>query len=92
MESLVIWRLKIGTMASKNNLTKTMKEVGRGDYLVLVSYNTPVAAMHVDGKAFRTDTVWSPATTRYINRWLSDIADVQERSQAFFNQLLGGTK
>ena len=69
-----------------------MQEVGCGDYLVLLSYATPVAAMHVDGKAFRTSSVWSVTTTRHINRWLQDCPDVTEISQKFFSELLGGKK
>lgn len=63
-------------------------EVGVGDYLVLFSYQTPVAAMHVDGKAFRTSTVFSPTTSRHINRWLADVLDVTEKPQTFFAGLL----
>ena len=70
------------------HLTANMKEVGIGDYIVLISYSTPVAAMHVDGKAYRTSAVWSPTTSRHINRWLYDVADVTEKPQAFFDGLL----
>lgn len=84
MKSLVIGRYV------EPKLTANMHEVGCGDYLVLVSYNTPVAAMHVDGKAYRTNVVWSPTTTRHINRWLADVADVQEKPQDWFNKLMGG--
>lgn len=92
MKKLVIGRYRELDKKLNAKLTKNMQEVGRGDWLVVVSYNTPVAAMHIDGKAFRTMTVWSPTTTRHINRWLAGVTDVQERPQAFFNQLLGGTK
>lgn len=68
-------------------LTSNMHEVFRKDYIVLVSYSRPVAAVHIDGKAYRTSSVWSPATTRHINRWLNGVIDVAERPQAFFNSL-----
>ena len=73
-------------------LTENMHEVGVGDYLVLVSYKTPVAAMHQDGKAFRTTKVWSPTTSRHINLWLGDVPviEVDEMPQEFFDKLLNG--
>ena len=81
-----------GIFTPSTHLTENMTEVGRGDYLILLSYQTPVAAVHIDGKAFRTAMVWSPTTTRHINGWLEDVMDATEMPQSFFNQLLGGTK
>ena len=65
--------------STKSKLTKSMKEVGYGDYLVLISYQTPVAAMHIDGKAYRTIFKWSATSSHHISRWLAGCLDVENK-------------
>ena len=40
--------------------------------LVLISYETPVAAFVVGKGIIRTNKKWSVRTTRHINQWISD--------------------
>lgn len=66
--------------------------------LVLVSYETPVAARifslasENDGCAlFRTSKKWSQTTTRHINKWLNQefhCKPYKEMPQEFFDNLL----
>ena len=40
------------------------------DYIVLISYSTPVAARQKDtGDEYVTETRWSNTTTRHIRKW-----------------------
>lgn len=41
-------------------------------YLVLYSYNTPVA-VRAHGNYFRTSKKWSVTTSKHINRWLEGV-------------------
>ena len=40
--------------------------------LVLISYETPVAAFVVGKGILRTNKKWSVTTTRHINQWIND--------------------
>lgn len=63
---------------------RTEVHTNRG--IVLVSYETPVAALY-DGEFYRTAKRWSVTTTRHINAWL-DGREAQERDQAWFDELI----
>ena len=71
------------------------------DVLILISYETPVAAIrtglgdsgdHTWNAAIRTDKQWSNTTTKHINQWLSDHdfkpSEVPYVNQSWFNELL----
>lgn len=46
-------------------------EIEKGDgTLILVSYETPVAAVLPNGDALRTNRFYSVTTSRHINKWL----------------------
>lgn len=45
-------------------------EIRTGEAVVLVSYETPVAAI-VNGRRVRTATKWSPTTERHITKWIN---------------------
>lgn len=57
--------------------------------LVLVSYETPVAAI-ISGQCLRTSERYSVTTTRHINSWLPDWCCTetvpQEKIDALFNE------
>ncbi len=55
---------------------------------VLFSYQTPVACW-IDGQFYKTDKKWSMTTTKHINSWAHCAID---KPQAFFNNLVEGTK
>lgn len=64
-----------------------MTELEVNGHEVLFSYETPVAAYVYDRGYVRTDTHYSPTTTRHINKWLGTIvADVVP--QEFIDGLL----
>jgi len=56
------------------------------DYIVLISYTTPVAALG-NGTAYRTDQYHSSTTSRHINAWLRG-RTTKTMPQAWFDQLL----
>ena len=69
---------------------QTQVEFNRG--VVLVSYETPVAAILHDNdghnpKAYQTNQIWSSTTLRHINNWL-DGRESQEKPQSFFDNLI----
>ena len=84
------------------NIASNMTEISLEDgTLVLVSYETPVAARifslaaENDGCALaRTNKKWSQTTTRHINKWLRDTFSAErakrakEMPQEFFDTLL----
>ena len=84
------------------NIASNMTEISLEDgTLVLVSYETPVAARifslatENDGCAlFRTSKKWSQTTTKHINKWLRDTFSderakrAKEMPQEFFDNLL----
>ena len=55
-------------------------------YSVLISYNTPVAALG-NGTAYRTDQYHSITTSRHINAWLRG-RNTKTMPQVWFDQLL----
>ena len=57
-----------------------------GEKSILISYETPVAAV-VDGKHYRTSKKWSSTTSKHINRWLPELG-VEEKPQEFFDNIL----
>ena len=84
------------------NIASNMTEISLEDgTLVLVSYETPVAARifslaaENDGCALaRTSKKWSQTTTKHINKWLRDTFSdtapkrAKEMPQEFFDNLL----
>ena len=65
------------------------------DVLILISYETPVAAIRTKSlipTVLKTDKYWSNTTSKHINQWLSDKgfkpSKVPSINQAWFNQLL----
>jgi hypothetical protein len=70
------------------SLGKNITQVETRDYIILVSYETPVAAYDKgECKHYKTDEFYSVTTSRHINQWL-DNANVSEKDQEFFNRLL----
>lgn len=57
-----------------------------GDWQVLFSYSTPVAAYENGVGFYRTSKKWSTTTTKHINRFL-DGAKAEEKSQEWFDNL-----
>jgi hypothetical protein len=68
------------------NIGSNQTEVNISNGVVLVSYETPVAAI-IDGVRYRTQKKWSVTTSRHINQWL-DGAQAETKPQAFFDSLL----
>lgn len=63
------------------------------DVLILISYETPVAAIRYNGSgAIKTDQCWSNTTSKHINTWLRDHgydpSKVGTIDQSWFNELL----
>jgi hypothetical protein len=52
--------------------------------IVLVSYETPVAAF-IDGKYVKTRKKWSRTTSKHVNKWCPKNA--QELDQEFFDKI-----
>lgn len=57
--------------------------------VVLVSYETPVAAFIPGQGYYYTATKYSKTTTKHINQWLPRMA-AKVVDQAFFNQIMEG--
>ena len=58
-------------MGTFRNFASNMKEYNGKAATVLYSYNTPVAAFVLGGRAFlRTDAYFSRTTSRHITKWL----------------------
>ncbi len=56
-------------------------QVEQHGYLILYSYNTPVAVHHcASGKEWRTNKKWSSTTSKHINKWCSKDAVLVEQS------------
>ena len=61
--------------------------------LVLISYETPVAAIGQDYKPIKTSKFWSVTTSRHINQFFNrhfvyDQKKIQEETQEYFDTLL----
>ena len=78
-------------MIEIDSLGKNQTIVIRGSTVILVSYQTPVAAC-VGGIFYRTSEFWSVTTSRHINQWLRSNAQqpnlVEEKVQSYFDALL----
>lgn len=45
-------------------------QINQNGYLILYSYNTPVAVHHcADGQEWKTSKKWSATTSKHINKW-----------------------
>ena len=51
-------------------------EVEIGKYTILFSYQTPVAYHELGVGYFRTDTKYSPTTSKHINKWLASTSGI----------------
>jgi hypothetical protein len=69
------------------NIGSNMTEVQMGDKTILVSYQTPVAAMIFGEGWIRTSKKWSSTTTRHINKWL-DGTEAKLVDQSVLDNLL----
>jgi len=61
-------------------------EVEIGEWSILFSYSTPVAA-NGPGGFFRTEEKFSVTTSKHINKWLSG-AKAHLKPQSFFERLV----
>ncbi len=52
---------------------------------VLVSYDTPVAAMLPDHTYIRTERKWSVTTSRHINKWLGGATAKEVPQQVLYD-------
>jgi hypothetical protein len=72
-----------------------MTELEINGSLILFSYKTPVAVLHLDGNVFKTSKFWSRTTSRHINQWLVNF-DMEkkptEKPQEYFDTLLSEVK
>ena len=65
-------------------------ELKTGNYLVLFSYQTPVAYRDLrTGKYYRTVKKWSRTTSRHISQWLNG-QQAEEVGQDNLDQLIQG--
>ena len=56
-------------------------QVNNNGYLILYSYNTPVAVRQIaSGKEWRTNKKWSVTTSKHLNKWCSPDAKLVEQS------------
>ena len=55
------------------------------DNQILYSYETPVAVLHANGAAFRTDQKYSTTTSKHINKFLDGRYAVEIVSQNYIN-------
>ena len=79
-------------MLKVRNIGSNQTQVHVNDRIViLVSYETPVAA-HVEGRGyFRTSQYHSNTTSKHIARWLGDAKDrAAVRSPEWFESLVQG--
>ena len=56
---------------------------------IFFSYRTPVAAYCSDLGYIRTEKFWSVTTSRHINKWLKNVAEVKQVPQSLLDNLLG---
>jgi len=64
-------------------------EVERGHLTILVSYQTPVAVWDRKEKIyFRTSEKYSRTTSKHINRWIPEDAEVFTMPQGYFDNLM----
>jgi hypothetical protein len=56
-----------------NPIKANMTEIQTEQYIILMSYQTPVAYKHLTPEGmtyYKTNKKWSNTTTRHINSWL----------------------
>lgn len=64
-------------------------EIETDRFIVLVSYETPVACFDKSTrKYFRTEKKWSVTTSKHINQWLGEVSGCEIVSQDFLDKLL----
>ena len=66
-------------------------ELKMNDYIVLVSYQTPVAIQdRKTGAFYQTEKKWSKTTSRHIGQWLRSYGDpgAQYKPQSFFDAIV----
>lgn len=64
-------------------------ELFHNGFVVLFSYETPVAALLPSGRYIKTGTKYSVTTTRHVNRWLQGVSsDVETVAQGVLNGLI----
>lgn len=66
-------------------------EVAIGSWLIFFSYETPVAAMETNGKAYVTTRKHSVTTSKHVRNWLMkrQARDRAEKPQEWFDSLTG---
>ena len=71
-------------------LAANMTEVELGDFTILFSYETPVAAHEAGVGVFKTDKKWSATTSKHINKWMArhGFSKAEEKEQKFFDTLV----
>ncbi len=81
------------------NLGSNMNEVIIGEMRVLMSYETPVAAIVPANTAphliaYKTAKKWSRTTSKHVNKYLAanGCASALERDQSYFDNLLNEVK
>lgn len=69
-----------------------MSEIEVGGSRILISYDTPVAAITPDGKGEKTDKKWSVTTSGHINKWFAanGITESEAKPQEYFDNLMSG--
>lgn len=68
-------------------IASNMTELVTPYYVILFSYETPVACYH-NGEYHKTTKKWSATTTRHINKWLGNpMIPVVEKPQEFFDNI-----
>jgi len=71
----------------KSNCT----ELKLNDYVVLFSYETPVAYYdRKTDKYYKTSTKWSRTTSKHINEWLKDRALLNQEAIEVSQEVLNG--
>lgn len=75
-------------------ITSNMTLLIVGDYEILFSYETPVAALHVGyyPGLLVTEKYWSRTTSRHINKWLDGREDITKKPQEYFDNLVSEVK
>lgn len=71
-------------------IAANMTELEIGEWIVMFSYSTPVAAQHIGHfpGLFMTEKKWSVTTSRHITKWLDGREDVYLKPQSFFDNLI----
>lgn len=63
-----------------------MTELTNGKFVILFSYNTPVAAINTDTKqVYRTNHFFSKTTSTHINKWFKMITNNHIAGLVAFN-------